>query len=74
MQFKTASIHHARRQRDLVPESVSPEFKRQRALTWKTAADVAVLLSVQGLQVHRMGHQDEPIASLAPLKGPMRDG
>ena len=58
LECKTAGEFGARLWRDGVPEYVQLQVQHQLAVTGKHAADVAVLLCGQALQVHRI-HRDE---------------
>ena len=65
---KTAGIHGARLWRDGVPEYVQLQVMHQLAVTGKQAADVAVLLGGQELQVFRIERDDTLIAQLVALE------
>ena len=64
LECKTAGIHGARLWRDGVPEYVQLQVMHQLAVTGKQAADVAVLLGGQELQVFRIERDDTLIAQL----------
>lgn len=68
LECKTAGINGARLWRDGVPEYVQLQVMHQLAVTGKQAADVAVLLGGQDLQVFRMERDEEMIAQLISLE------
>lgn len=68
LECKTAGIHGARLWRDGVPEYVQLQVMHQLAVTGKTAADVAVLLGGQELQVFRIDRDEALIAQLIALE------
>ena len=68
LECKTAGIHGARLWRDGVPEYVQLQVMHQLAVTGKQAADVAVLLGGQELQVFRIIRDEELIAQLIALE------
>lgn len=68
LECKTAGIHGARMWRDGVPEYVQLQVMHQLAVTGKQAADVAVLLGGQELQVFRIERDDTLIAQLITLE------
>ena len=68
LECKTAGIHGARLWRDGVPEYVQLQVMHQLAVTGKQAADVAVLLGGQELQVFRIERDDTLIAQLVALE------
>jgi predicted phage-related endonuclease len=68
LECKTAGEFGARQWREGVPEHVQVQVQHQLAVTGKRAADVAVLLSGQKLEVHRIERDDELIARLIPLE------
>ena len=68
LECKTAGIHGARLWRDGVPEYVQLQVMHQLAVTGKQAADVAVLLGGQELQVFRIERDDTLIAQLVVLE------
>lgn len=68
LECKTAGINGARLWRDGVPEYVQLQVMHQLAVTGKHAADVAVLLGGQELQIHRIERDDTVIASLVELE------
>ena len=68
LECKTAGEFGARLWRDGVPEYVQLQVQHQLAVTGKLAADVAVLLCGQKLEVHRIERDDELIARLIPLE------
>jgi putative phage-type endonuclease len=68
LECKTAGEFGARLWRDGVPEYVQLQVQHQLAVTGKRAADVAVLLCGQKLEVHRIERDDELIARLITLE------
>ena len=68
LECKTAGIHGSRLWRDGVPEYVQLQVMHQLAVTGKQAADVAVLLGGQELQVFRIERDEEMIAQLISLE------
>lgn len=68
LECKTAGIHGARLWKDGVPEYVQLQVQHQLAATGKAAADVAVLLGGQDLQVHRVTRDEGLIAHLLQLE------
>lgn len=68
LECKTAGIHGSRLWRDGVPEYVQLQVMHQLAVTSKAAADVAVLLGGQELQVFRIDRDEELIAQLIALE------
>lgn len=68
LECKTAGIHGARLWRDGVPAYVQLQVMHQLAVTGKQAADVAVLLGGQDLQVFRIVRDDAMIAQLIALE------
>jgi putative phage-type endonuclease len=68
LECKTAGEFGARLWREGVPEYVQLQVQHQLAVTGKRAADVAVLLCGQKLEVHRIERDDELIARLIPLE------
>src|SRR5690554_506783 len=68
LECKTAGEFGARLWRDGVPEYVQLQVQHQLAVTGKAAADVAVLLCGQQLQVHRIERDDTLIARLMDLQ------
>jgi putative phage-type endonuclease len=68
LECKTAGINGARLWRDGVPEYVQLQVMHQLAVTGKQAADVAVLLGGQDLQVHRIHRDEAVIANLIELE------
>ena len=65
LECKTAGEFGARLWRDGVPEYVQLQVQHQLAVTGKQAADVAVLLCGQKLEVYRIHRDDDLIARLA---------
>jgi putative phage-type endonuclease len=68
LECKTAGINGARSWKEGVPEYVQLQVMHQLAVTGKQAADVAVLLGGQELQVHRIERDDALIAQLIELE------
>ncbi|HEX7933054.1 MAG TPA: YqaJ viral recombinase family protein [Paraburkholderia sp.] len=68
LECKTAGEFGARLWRDGVPEYVTLQVQHQLAVTGKQAADVAVLLCGQKLDVHRIERDDALIARLIELE------
>ncbi|WP_124093531.1 YqaJ viral recombinase family protein [Burkholderia gladioli] len=68
LECKTAGEFGARLWREGVPEYVLVQVQHQLAVTGKQAADVAVLICGQKLEVHRIERDDELIARLIPLE------
>lgn len=68
LECKTAGEFGARLWRDGVPDSVQIQVAHQLAVTGKQAADVAVLLCGQKLEVHRVERDDALIARLIELE------
>ncbi len=68
LECKTAGIQGVWLWRDGVPEYVQLQVQHQLAVTGKQAADVAVLLGGQELQIFRIERDDELIAQLITLE------
>lgn len=68
LECKTTGEFGARLWRDGVPEYVQLQVQHQLAVTGKHAADVAVLLCGQALEVHRIERDDRVIARLIELE------
>lgn len=68
LECKTAGEFGARLWRDGVPEYVALQVQHQLSVTGKQAADVAVLLCGQKLEVHRIERNDGVIARLIELE------
>lgn len=68
LECKTAGEFGARLWRDGVPEYVHLQVQHQLAVTGRQAADVAVLLCGQKLEVHRVMRDDALIARLIELE------
>ena len=68
LECKTAGINGARLWRDGVPEYVQLQVVHQLAVTGKQAADVAVLICGQELQVYRIERDEVMIARLIELE------
>jgi predicted phage-related endonuclease len=68
LECKTAGIQGAWLWRDGVPEYVQLQVQHQLAVTGKQAADVAVLLGGQELEIFRIERDEELIAQLVCLE------
>jgi putative phage-type endonuclease len=68
LECKTAGEFGARLWKNGVPEYVQLQVQHQLAVTGKAAADVAVLLCGQQLEIHRIERDDEIIARLVVLE------
>lgn len=68
LECKTAGEFGSKLWKDGVPEYVQLQVQHQLAVTGKAAADVAVLLCGQKLEVHRIERDDEVIARLMVLE------
>lgn len=68
LECKTAGINGARLWKDGVPEYVQLQVMHQLAVTGKQAADVAVLICGQELQVHRIERDEAMISRLVELE------
>lgn len=68
LECKTAGEFGSRHWKDSVPEYVQCQVQHQLAVTGKQAADVAVLLCGQALEVHRIERDDALIARLILLE------
>lgn len=68
LECKTAGINGARLWKDGVPEYVQLQVMHQLAVTGKQAADVAVLLGGQELQIHRINRDEALIGQLIALE------
>ena len=68
LECKTAGMNGARLWKDGVPEYVQLQAMHQLAVTGKQAADVAVLICGQELQVHRIERDDAMIHRLMALE------
>ena len=68
LECKTAGEFGSRLWRDGVPEYVELQVQHQLAVTGKRAADVAVLLCGQALEVHRVERDDALITRLIELE------
>lgn len=69
LECKTAGEFGARLWKEGVPEYVQLQVQHQLAVTGKQAADVAVLLCGQKLEVHRIERDDALIERLIELEG-----
>ena len=68
LECKTAGINGARLWKEGVPEYVELQVMHQLAVTGKQAADVAVLLGGQHLEIHRIERDEQMIARLIELE------
>lgn len=68
LECKTAGIHGAKLWKDGVPEYVQLQVQHQLGVTGKTAADVAVLIGGQELQIHRVKRDEQLIKHLIQLE------
>jgi putative phage-type endonuclease len=68
LECKTAGINGARLWKEGVPEYVQLQVMHQLAVTGKQAADVAVLLGGQHLEIHRIERDESMIARLIELE------
>lgn len=68
LECKTAGINGARLWKDGVPEYVQLQVMHQLAVTGKKAADVAVLIGGQDLQIHRIQRDEAVIERLIALE------
>ncbi|MFO6054629.1 YqaJ viral recombinase family protein, partial [Pseudomonas aeruginosa] len=68
LECKTAGINGARLWKDGVPVYVQLQVMHQLAVTGKQAADVAVLLGGQHLEIHRIERDEELIGRLIELE------
>ena len=68
LECKTAGINGARLWKEGVPEYVQLQVMHQLAVTGKQAADVAVLLGGQTLEIHRIERDEQIIARLIELE------
>lgn len=68
LECKTAGLNGARLWRDGVPEYVQLQVMHQLAVTGHPAADVAVLICGQELQIHRIERDETMITQLIELE------
>nr|WP_315240771.1 YqaJ viral recombinase family protein [uncultured Albidiferax sp.] len=68
LECKTAGMNGARLWKEGVPEYIQLQVMHQLAVTGKQAADVAVLICGQELQVHRILRDDDMITRLIQLE------
>ena len=68
LECKTAGEHGARHWREGVPDYVQLQVQHQLAVTGKQAADVAVLICGQQLEIYRVERDEELIARLMTLE------
>jgi putative phage-type endonuclease len=72
LECKTAGINGARLWKEGVPEYVQLQVMHQLAVTGKQAADVAVVLGGQHLEIHRIERDEEMIDRLIELERAFR--
>jgi len=68
LECKTAGLQGARLWKDGVPEYVQLQVMHQLAVTGKQAADVAVLIGGQQLEIHRIERDEGMICNLIELE------
>lgn len=68
LECKTAGINGARLWKEGVPEYVQLQVMHQLAVTGKQAADVAVVLGGQHLEIHRIERDEQMITRLIELE------
>ena len=68
LECKTTGLNGVRLWRDGVPEYIQLQVMHQLAVTGKAAADVAVLVCGQELQIHRIVRDETMIANLVALE------
>lgn len=68
LECKTAGINGARLWKEGVPEYVQLQVHHQLAVTGKQAADIAVLICGQDLQIHRVERDEGMISRLVELE------
>ena len=68
LECKTAGMNGARLWKEGVPEYIQLQVMHQLAVTGKQAADVAVLICGQELQIHRIERDETMIARLIQLE------
>jgi predicted phage-related endonuclease len=68
LECKTAGFQGSFRWRDGVPDEIKLQVMHQLAVTGKQAADVAVLICGQDLQIHRINRDESMIARLMELE------
>ena len=68
LECKTTGLHGARLWKDGVPDYVQLQVMHQLAVTGKQAADVAVLIGGQELQIHRIERDEAVIEQLIDLE------
>ena len=68
LECKTAGLNGSRLWKEGVPEYIQLQVMHQLAVTGKEAADVAVLICGQELQIHRIERDDSMIAKLIELE------
>ena len=68
LECKTAGLNGSRLWKEGVPDYIQLQVMHQLAVTGKQAADVAVLICGQDLQIHRIHRDDAMIAKLIELE------
>lgn len=68
LECKTAGLYGAKHWKEGVPEYVRLQVHHQLAVTGKQAADVAVLIAGQELQIHRIHRDETLIAQMVELE------
>ncbi|OLU27369.1 alkaline phosphatase [Pseudomonas sp. PA15(2017)] len=68
LECKTAGLNGARLWKEGVPEYVELQVMHQLAVTGKQAADVAVLIGGQTLEIHRIERDEQMIARLIEIE------
>lgn len=68
LECKTAGMNGAKLWKDGVPEYIQLQVMHQLAVTGKLAADVAVLICGQELQIHRIERDETMISQLIALE------
>ena len=68
LECKTAGEWGSKRWQDGVPEYIQLQVQHQLAVTNQQAADVAVLLCGQRLEIHRIGRDEDVIARMMVLE------
>ena len=68
LECKTAGINGARLWKEGVPEYITLQVMHQLAVTGKQAADIAVLICGQDLQIHRVERDEGMISRLVELE------
>ncbi|BAU58140.1 phage-related protein [Halorhodospira halochloris] len=68
LEIKTTGVMEARRWRNGVPQHVQLQVQHQLAVTGQRAADVAVLIGGQNLEIHRIERDEDVIERLIALE------